>query len=134
MASPFGKRTVVSPRSALTGVGQLFTTFITLGSKQKKMRTRTIIHKSFISVRRGAGVADRAGLENRCDRKITEGSNPSLSVLSFCADKFRFARNGRTFQPFRVCGPFVPFLAILCVILLRLVLRLRCAVFCAACR
>ena len=31
--------------------------------------------------RRGAGVADRAGLENRCGRKITEGSNPSLSAL-----------------------------------------------------
>jgi hypothetical protein len=32
--------------------------------------------------RRGAGVADRAGLENRCGGNITEGSNPSLSA--FC--------------------------------------------------
>ena len=31
---------------------------------------------------RGAGVADRAGLENRCGRKLTEGSNPSLSAFS----------------------------------------------------
>src|SRR5947207_1646916 len=30
--------------------------------------------------RRGAGAADRAGLENRCGRKSTEGSNPSLSA------------------------------------------------------
>lgn len=30
--------------------------------------------------RRGAGVVDRGGLENRCTRKGTEGSNPSLSA------------------------------------------------------
>ena len=29
---------------------------------------------------RDAGVVDRAGLENRCGRKATEGSNPSLSA------------------------------------------------------
>ena len=32
---------------------------------------------------RGARAADRAGLENRCGRKSTEGSNPSLSAY-FC--------------------------------------------------
>jgi hypothetical protein len=32
--------------------------------------------------RRGAGVADRAGLENRCRGNPTEGSNPSLSADS----------------------------------------------------
>lgn len=31
-------------------------------------------------IRRGAGVVDRDGLENRCTRKGTEGSNPSLSA------------------------------------------------------
>ena len=36
--------------------------------------------------RRGAGAADRAGLENRCGRKPTEGSNPSLSALHSDAD------------------------------------------------
>ena len=30
--------------------------------------------------RRGAGVAERAGLENRCAFRGTEGSNPSLSA------------------------------------------------------
>ena len=30
--------------------------------------------------RRGAGAVDRGGLENRCTRKGTEGSNPSLSA------------------------------------------------------
>ncbi len=30
--------------------------------------------------RRGAGVVDRGGLENRCARKRTEGSNPSPSA------------------------------------------------------
>src|SRR6516165_10375793 len=33
------------------------------------------------ATRRGAGVADRAGLENRCGGNATEGSNPSLSAL-----------------------------------------------------
>ncbi len=32
--------------------------------------------------RRGAGVVERGGLENRCGRKSTEGSNPSLSAIS----------------------------------------------------
>jgi hypothetical protein len=31
--------------------------------------------------RRGAGVVDRGGLENRCGCKVTEGSNPSLSAI-----------------------------------------------------
>ena len=56
--------------------------------------------------------------------QVTEGSNPSPSALSFCSDKSRFARNGRTFHPFGVCGPFVRLAAILHVILLRLILRL----------
>src|SRR5262249_24178740 len=30
---------------------------------------------------RDAGVVDRAGLENRCARKRTEGSNPSLAAF-----------------------------------------------------
>ena len=32
---------------------------------------------------RGAGVVERGGLENRCGRKSTEGSNPSLSAIIF---------------------------------------------------
>ena len=32
------------------------------------------------ALRRGAGVVERDGLENRCGRKPTEGSNPSLSA------------------------------------------------------
>ena len=31
---------------------------------------------------RGAGVVERGGLENRCGRKSTEGSNPSLSATT----------------------------------------------------
>ncbi len=30
---------------------------------------------------RGAGVVERAGFENRCPRKGTQGSNPCLSAL-----------------------------------------------------
>src|SRR5579871_4649116 len=37
--------------------------------------------------RRGAGVADRAGLENRCGACTTEGSNPSLSALLKLANR-----------------------------------------------
>ena len=33
--------------------------------------------------RRGARVADRDGLENRCARKGTVGSNPTLSAIHF---------------------------------------------------
>ena len=33
--------------------------------------------------RRDAGVVERGGLENRCARKRTEGSNPSLSAIIF---------------------------------------------------
>ena len=32
---------------------------------------------------RGAGVADRGGLENRCSLRATVGSNPTLSALNF---------------------------------------------------
>ncbi len=31
-------------------------------------------------IRRGAGVVERGGLENRCTLARTEGSNPSLSA------------------------------------------------------
>jgi hypothetical protein len=31
-------------------------------------------------IRRGAGVVERDGLENRCTGNRTEGSNPSLSA------------------------------------------------------
>ncbi len=31
-------------------------------------------------MRRGAGVVERGGLENRCTRKGTVGSNPTLSA------------------------------------------------------
>ena len=34
-------------------------------------------------MRRGAGVVERGGLENRCTRKGTVGSNPTLSAISF---------------------------------------------------
>ncbi len=33
-----------------------------------------------ILLRKGAGVAERDGLENRCWGNLTEGSNPSLSA------------------------------------------------------
>ena len=33
---------------------------------------------------RGAGVVERAGLENRCTLLGTEGSNPSLSAKCLC--------------------------------------------------
>lgn len=35
-----------------------------------------------LDTRRGDRVADCAGLENRCGRKSTEGSNPSLSAVT----------------------------------------------------
>ena len=35
----------------------------------------------FSAVWRGAGAVERGGLENRCTRKRTEGSNPSLSAI-----------------------------------------------------
>ena len=34
------------------------------------------------NARRGAGVVERGGLENRCTLAGTEGSNPSLSAIS----------------------------------------------------
>ena len=33
-------------------------------------------------IRRGAGVVERGGLENRCARKRTQGSNPCLSAIA----------------------------------------------------
>ncbi len=33
--------------------------------------------------RRGAGVADQARLESVCSRKVTVGSNPTLSAIIF---------------------------------------------------
>ena len=36
-------------------------------------------------MRRGAGVVERGGLENRCGCKLTEGSNPSLSAIFLSA-------------------------------------------------
>jgi hypothetical protein len=39
-----------------------------------------LIYTGQPGIRRGAGVVDRDGLENRCTRKGTEGSNPSLSA------------------------------------------------------
>jgi hypothetical protein len=44
------------------------------------------------------------------------------------------ARNGKTSSQFRVCAPVVRFAAAVRVFLLRLILRLWCAAFCAACR
>ena len=41
-----------------------------------------IIHAAEVpSNRRGAGVVERGGLENRCAFTGTEGSNPSLSAM-----------------------------------------------------
>ena len=37
-------------------------------------------------VRRGAGVVERGGLENRCALTRTEGSNPSLSAIPLTAN------------------------------------------------
>ena len=34
------------------------------------------------NLRRGAGAVERGGLENRCARERTEGSNPSLSAIT----------------------------------------------------
>jgi hypothetical protein len=39
-------------------------------------------------VRRGARVADRGGLENRCACKRTVGSNPTLSAIKFVSSCF----------------------------------------------
>ena len=41
-----------------------------------------------IFIRRGAGVVERDGLENRCTLMRTEGSNPSLSAIQsgLCAE------------------------------------------------
>ena len=44
-------------------------------------------------MRRGAGVVERGGLENRCGRKSTQGSNPCLSASSF-PDVYPFHRFG----------------------------------------
>ncbi len=38
------------------------------------------IFAAFKIQRRGAGVVERDGLENRCTGNCTEGSNPSLSA------------------------------------------------------
>ena len=38
---------------------------------------------SFPFPRRGAGVADQARLESVCSRKVTVGSNPTLSASKF---------------------------------------------------
>ena len=39
---------------------------------------------NFTDYWRGAGVVERAGLENRCGRKSTQGSNPCLSAINYC--------------------------------------------------
>ena len=41
--------------------------------------------------RRGAGVVERGGLENRCGRKPTQGSNPCLSAILFVHDIVAYA-------------------------------------------
>ena len=38
--------------------------------------------------RRGAGVVERGGLENRCARKRTQGSNPCLSAILLLLSQF----------------------------------------------
>ena len=47
---------------------------------QCKSGVKNVVSTQITPQRRGAGAADRAGLENRCARKCTEGSNPSLSA------------------------------------------------------
>ena len=45
--------------------------------------------------RRGAGAVERGGLENRCARERTEGSNPSLSAIKslfLLASRYGFER------------------------------------------
>ncbi len=59
--------------------------------------------------RRGAGVADRAGLENRCGRKLTEGSNPSLSACLPAAVTEVFVTAAVAFLGIPQSFPFVAF-------------------------
>jgi hypothetical protein len=51
-----------------------------------------------MSHRRGAGVVERDGLENRCTGNRTVGSNPTLS-----------ANNSTTFQAFGLAATFYDF-------------------------
>ena len=51
------------------------------------------------SLRRGAGVVDRGGLENRCSCKRTVGSNPTLSAI--------FLIKSMIYAKFDVNGPIV---------------------------
>ena len=37
-------------------------------------------------MRRGAGAVERGGLENRCTRERTVGSNPTLSAIAAVSD------------------------------------------------
>ena len=46
----------------------------------EKPGVRTALRTLYACNWRGAGVVERGGLENRCARKRTEGSNPSLSA------------------------------------------------------
>jgi hypothetical protein len=61
-----------------------------------------------IEIRRGARAADRAGLENRCGRKPTEGSNPSLSALQSDAGWCRLARETPFLSGFFAFSSLVP--------------------------
>ena len=47
------------------------------------------LDERFRPPRRGAGVVERGGLENRCGRKSTQGSNPCLSAIFQFWPKYR---------------------------------------------
>jgi malonyl-CoA/methylmalonyl-CoA synthetase len=83
---------VASPRSALNRTGQLYYPVI-LAVVKKVVKEKVAVFRKWRKARknrdwRGAGVADRAGLENRCLGNQTEGSNPSLSASNPAARRF----------------------------------------------
>ena len=80
------------------GPGKLRTWLAQIGNAQTCCRTRMPWHSS--CTRRGDRAAECAGLENRCARKGTEGSNPSLSA----AKPWFFPGFSRVF---RISGPLL---------------------------
>ena len=53
---------------------------------------------SYMSPRRGAGVVERDGLENRCTGNRTVGSNPTLSANSSALDMSGWQRIANALQ------------------------------------
>ena len=78
---------VIQPETNFDGKNEVFVIFDLIDhenedltvclSTQKKREKRL---NSFIIIWRGARVVESGGLENRCARKCTVGSNPTLSA------------------------------------------------------